>query len=234
MRLVVVLAGVCAAVAGCGGGSDGDTPAGGLGRRDTALTVEITGLGGIAFIPQAPPCESVDGKQTFICEKRVWRDTAAVLKAVPPPGWVFGRWYVLGGWNLDRRIEILQPHDPLIYIPRGTEGRVGAFFAPKVAPIRAKLDPATGTTVYTAQIRSPRHSPIDYRWSGPECGTWSPEDGMDARQNFTVTMRWTHPEPCAPTGPVTLTVSGWEEGGTVTCTYTGGFEDGTGFDCIER
>ncbi len=106
---------------------------------------------------------------------------------------------------------------------------------PRADHIIAVFHQPTFTTSYSIVVEDPDGVGPTVRWSGPNCGTWTPqqEAPMTARSQ-TFSMRWSHPHPpCAPTTDhrdvqVTFTIA-WTKG-TLICVYEGS-ESGNGPSC---
>lgn len=64
-------------------------------------------------------------------------------------------------------------------------------------PIEATFDPSAQTTSYSIGV--PEGRAFYVRWSGPDCGTWTPQ-GWSLVSGTAVEMSWHHPHPpCDPT-----------------------------------
>ncbi len=119
----------------------------------------------------------------------------------------------------------------------GNAGDAGDGQAPKKAAIRqgsfpivATFDQAQFQTMYQINIDNPDGDNITFRWSGPNCGTWTSQGDQtskDGARSITSVMEWKHPHPpCDPTTEhkdvlVAFSISGESSGVTLICTYEG-------------
>ncbi len=109
--------------------------------------------------------------------------------------------------------------------------------APAAAPIVAVFTQATFSTSYTTNISAASGCAPTLQWSGPDCGSFTPQGIQTASGPTRTVIVWQHPHPpCDPTTDhanvtVVLTVS--DAAGTVRCTYQGA-ASGTGPACVKQ
>ena len=127
--------------------------------------------------------------------------------------------------------------------PNPFVGCIGDTFRLCVTPIKAAFDEGARTTVYTAHISysepagfaSGSAPNISYQWSGPNCGTWLPQElRYRSDYEFDTLFTWSHPHPpCGNTtdhSDVTVHLTASVRRVVMECTYQGSLS-GVGQAC---
>jgi len=226
--------GACGGLLACGSAiPENWKPPEGLGHFDTYLRVRILGPGEVTFLPLTQPCINADDGLYF-CEPRLWRGTSVALQASTEPGWTFVRWYIPSQPQSTVPFSIAPSSATQLVLPLGTQTEIGARFSRKLLPLEATRDETHEVTVYRTTLTDPRLEELKVRWSGPTCGEWGPQgEAISFKALQALKMTWVRPPGCdASHTEVVLSVSGWEDGGTVVCTFSGA-ESGTGAECLE-
>jgi len=221
-------------LAACGSAIPSDWKApDGLGHADTYLEMRIVGLGAVTFQPTAQPCISMDD-EVYQCEPRLWHGASVVIRASTDPGWTFVHWFIPPSEQPHAPVDISPAMATAIVLPVGTQAEIGAQFTREALPLQATKDETTGATTYRTTLTNPRHAELSVKWTGPSCGEWGPQgEAVTYKSSQSLKMTWTRPADCDASGTdVVLTVTGWESGGTVVCTFPGA-ESGTGGECLE-
>lgn len=223
---------------GCRSGTPGPGEAG---PHDAYVVVQIVGVGSVRYDPPLViDCANEDPLSVETCDPVLWHEGFGTVIARPARGWMFSRWFLPMGGISRQEIVITNPLEPTQIIAEGVAGALGCSFVQRVGALRATFDEANFRTTYESFISNPRGETLHYQWSGPGCGSWSPQtEGVTNEPVLDISMDWTHPHPpCGPTPnhsdtTITLTVWGWSDGAIVTCTYQGA-ASGTGPPCTQR
>jgi hypothetical protein len=134
-----------------------------------------------------------------------------------------------GGGNPDASAGTTRQPDASVSITPGTPTFT-------VSPISALFTQATFSTRYDLQVKNPAGEPIAVTWSGPNCGSWSPQGPQPTSTAAaqTATMTWSHPHPPCSIGTshddVTVVLEAKGPSGTVRCSHVGA-DSGTGPAC---
>jgi hypothetical protein len=93
------------------------------------------------------------------------------------------------------------------------------------------------STTYITKISNPMGVNLQYSWSGPNCGTWAPQEvSTSSATELATSMTWKHPHPpCAETtnhSDVTVKLTVDWMGGRIVCSYQGSESSPKGLDGV--
>ena len=208
-----------------------------LGPNDAGVAVTINGAGSVHYdAPAVADCAS-DGSTPTSCTAVRWTCGTGMVVATPAPGWRFDGWSLVYG---DRSPNaITNPKSATQTILPGTSVALVATFVPLVHPIKATFSQDTFSTTYEVDVDNPDLDVIKIVWSGPNCGSFDPKEGLGSESTTIFDMTWTHPHgPRYPNScdattdhkDVTITATVTIEDKTFVCTYQGG-DTGVGRAC---
>lgn len=234
--------------------------------NNTVVAVDILGEGTVSYTPPAgADCSNADPQWPKICPIVTYRNGGATLLATPAPGWTFTGWAL--AYNRDPSTAINNPSSPSTSVVPGSHvwiqahfsttnppaslpcsggpggaptacgGALQTFNGVQVSHITATFDEPNRRTTYQVTIGNADGHVLNYHWSGPNCGDWSPQDETrTALPDLDAQMTWSHPHPpCGDTPDhrdttIMFTVVDRTANATIVCSYEGA-ATGVGPDC---
>jgi hypothetical protein len=207
------------------------------GPTTAAVVVDIVGAGSVSYNdPGVQACAGSGGAKTN-CPSVRFDGGSGTLTATAATGWRFDGWSLAYGDGSPNAIA--NPQSPTTTVLQGTSVALVATFVPLVHPIQATFSPEIFSTTYQIDIDNPDLDIIKVEWSGPNCGSFDPKEGLGSEKVTSFEMTWAHPHgpqypnSCDATtnhADVTVTATVTIKDKTFTCTYQGA-ETGTGPAC---
>lgn len=208
-----------------------------LGPNDAGLAVDIVGSGTVTYDNgNLKPC-AADGTPKTSCPPVRFDGGTGTVTARASSGWRFTGWSLKFGDASPNAIA--NPSDPSQTILPGTSVALVATFVPLIHPILATFTQQLFSTTYRLDIDNPELDIVKVKWSGPNCGEWSPQEeqlGAESKDHFEMT--WKHPHTQGANGcdattdheDVKITATVTIKDKTFVCEYQGA-DTGTGPAC---
>jgi hypothetical protein len=163
-----------------------------VGPNEAGVLVDIVGAGTVSYNdPGVGDCAADGSVSPMRCAPVRYVGGSGTLTATPATGWRFDGWSLsLGNASVN---AIGNPKSPTTTVLPGTSVSLVATFVPLVHPIKATFSQDTFSTTYVVDVDNPALDIIKIAWSGPNCGTFDPKDGLGSETTTTFSMTWTHP-----------------------------------------
>ncbi len=196
--------------------------------NDAAVAVTIVGAGSVSYNQPSVNACSGNGSANVSCPWVRWEGGPGTMTATPATGWRFDGWSLALGDSSTHAVS--NPKDATQTVLQGSNTSLVATFVPLVHPIKATFSQEIFSTTYELDVDNPDLDVIKVEWSGPNCGSYDPKEGIGAESTTSFQMTWAHPHgpqypnSCDATtdhSDVTITATVTIKDKTFTCTYQG-------------